>query len=47
MEIIVQSSIPAYGMGHTKKKRTEFWWENLKEGECLLNLSIDGRIKLK
>lgn len=27
--------------------RTEFWWEDLREGEILKELGIDGRIILK
>jgi len=24
-----------------------FWWENLREGDCLVDLGVDGRIRLK
>jgi hypothetical protein len=26
---------------------TEFWWKNLKKGDHLVGLNIDGRIKSK
>jgi hypothetical protein len=26
---------------------TEFWWENVREGDHLIDLGVDGRIILK
>ena len=30
-----------------RRGRTEFWWENLGEGDLLQDLRVDGRIILK
>jgi hypothetical protein len=36
-----------YGSNERKEMHTEFWWENLMEGECLKNQGVNRNIILK